>query len=145
MEWTGLRVLDMGCGSGVLGIYAAMRGASDVLLVDIDPWSVRNTRENIVLNGFSEGPSLQVREGGAGVLGPLDAGRFDVVVANINRNILLEDMAAYEATMKAESALMLSGFMAPDVDPLVEMGRSLGLEQEALRAEGEWRVLSLRK
>ena len=145
MEWTGLRVLDMGCGSGVLGIYAAMRGASDVLLVDIDPWSVRNTRENIVLNGFSEGPSLQVREGGAGVLGPLDAGRFDVVVANINRNILLEDMAAYEAMMKAESTLMLSGFMAPDVDPLVEMGRSLGLKQEALRAEGEWRVLSLRK
>ena len=145
MEWTDLCVLDMGCGSGVLGIYAAMRGASNVLLVDIDPWSIRNTRENVALNGFSEGPSIQVRQGGAGVLGPLDAGRFDVVVANINRNILLEDMAAYQTAMKAESTLMLSGFMAPDVDPLIEKGRSLGLKQTALREEGEWCVLSLRK
>ena len=145
MKWKGRRVLDMGCGSGVLGIYAAMRGASEVLLVDIDPWSVRNTRENLELNGFSEGPLMGVREGGAGVLQPSDAARFDVVIANINRNILLESMAAYCSSMSSESVLMLSGFMAPDIEPLLERGKSLGLSQMALREEGEWRVLSLRK
>ena len=74
-----------------------------------------------------------------------DAGRFDVVIANINRNILLEDMAAYVATMKANATLMLSGFMAPDVQPLVDAGRALGLERSGLIEEGEWRVLSLRR
>jgi len=145
MDWEGMRVLDMGCGSGVLGIYAAMRGASEVLLVDIDSWSVRNTRENLGLNGLSEGVSIQVREGGAGVLEQSDAGRFDVVIANINRNILLEDIAAYVTTMKDQASLMLSGFMAPDVDRLTQAGMSLGLERKGLREEGQWRVLSLRR
>lgn len=145
MEWDGLAVQDMGCGSGVLGIYAAMRGATDVLLVDIDPWSIRNTRENLGLNGLGEGEAIEVREGGAQVLTDRDAGRFDVVIANINRNILLEDMAAYVATMKDSATLMLSGFMAPDVEPLVDAGRALGMKHSGLMQEGEWRVLSLRK
>ena len=145
MDWTGRFVLDMGCGSGVLGIYAAMRGATDVLLVDIDPWSVRNTQENLELNGLQEGEAIEVREGGAQVLTDRDVGRFDVVIANINRNILLNDMAAYVATMKDSATLMLSGFMAPDVEPLVDAGRALGLERSGLMEEGEWRVLSLRR
>jgi ribosomal protein L11 methyltransferase len=68
-----------------------------------------------------------------------------VVIANINRNILLEDMATYVATMKDSAMLMLSGFMAPDVEPLVAAGRALGLERSGLMEEGEWRVLSLRR
>lgn len=145
MDWTGLKILDMGCGSGVLGIYAAMRGAAEVLLVDIDPWSVRNTRENLGLNGFSEGGEIEVREGGAGALDVRDEARFDVVIANINRNILLNDMAAYSTVMKPTSMLMLSGFMQPDVGPLLSCASACGLERVGVREEEEWRVLTLRR
>ena len=145
MDWMGLKVLDMGCGSGVLGIYAAMRGAAEVLLVDIDPWSVRNTRENIALNGYQEGAEIEVREGGANALDGRDEARFDVVIANINRNILLNDMAAYATAMKPTSRLMLSGFMQPDVNPLISCAAACGLEHAGLREEEEWRVLTLRR
>lgn len=145
MDWTGKAVLDMGCGSGVLGIYAAMRGAAEVVLVDIDPWSVRNTEENARLNGFAPGPTLDIREGGADVLRDTDAHRFDVVIANINRNILLEDLSEYGRTMKPSARLMLSGFMAPDVAPLEAASAELGLVRSGLREEAEWRILSLQR
>lgn len=145
MSWDNKRVLDMGCGSGVLGIYASLRGASEVVLVDIDPWSVRNTEENLTLNPVSKDVHHDVREGGASVLTPADRHRFDVVIANINRNILLEDFEAYFQTMAENATLMLSGFMQPDVLSLVTAGKERGLEQVSLREEGEWRVLSLRK
>jgi ribosomal protein L11 methyltransferase len=145
MDWQGQRVLDMGCGSGVLGIYASMRGASEVVLIDIDPWSVRNTEENLSLNPVSDETEHDVREGGASVLKAADAHRFDVVIANINRNILLEDFGAYVQVMAERSVLMLSGFMDPDVAPLVEAGKSHGLKEEGLRSEGEWRVLTLQR
>jgi len=144
MDWDGLSVLDMGCGSGVLGIYAAMRGARDVVFVDIDPWSVRNTEENLGLNQLAES-GFDVREGGAQVLTTEDTARFDVVLANINRNILLEDMAAYVDTMKPSSTLMLSGFLQPDVSPLEEAAAQHGLKRIGLHEEAEWRVLTLQR
>ena len=144
MDWDGLSVLDMGCGSGVLGIYAAMRGARDVVFVDIDPWSVRNTEENLGLNGL-EWAEFDVREGGAQVMTAADANRFDVVIANINRNILLADMAAYTATLKSPGMLMLSGFMQPDVAALEAAAKEFGLTRSNLREEAEWRVLTLRR
>ena len=144
MNWNGTSVLDMGCGSGVLGIYAALRGAAQVLLVDIDPWSVRNTEENVGLNGL-DGKGLVIREGGAQVLNPKDQGQFDVVIANINRNILLADFGAYVQTMAPNATLMLSGFMDPDVASLVEAGQSHGLKKTGLRREGEWCILTLQR
>lgn len=145
MDWKGRTVLDMGCGSGVLGIHAAMCGAPYVLCVDIDPWSVSNTRENVTLNGLSEGPAFEVREGGASVLGENDAHRFDVVIANINRNILLEDMEAYCKVLKPSGTLMLSGFMEPDVPSLVASAATYGLELSSVREEKEWRILTLQR
>ena len=144
MDWDGLSVLDMGCGSGVLGIYAAMRGARDVVLVDIDPWSVRNTEENLELNGLHN-RGYPVWEGGASVLTTEESARFDVVIANINRNILLEDMVAYAATLKSPGVLMLSGFMQPDVAPLEAAAQEHGLSRSNLREEAEWRILTLRR
>lgn len=144
MPWEGLSVLDMGCGSGVLGIYAAMRGASEVVFVDIDPWSVRNTEENLELNGMKD-RGLEVREGGAHVLTESDHGRFDVVIANINRNILLQDFGAYSAALKDRGFVMLSGFMGPDVDALVHKGEGHGFVKKRLHVEGEWCILTLQR
>lgn len=145
LGWEGLSVLDMGCGSGVLGIYAALRGAGDVVLVDIDAWSVRNTRENLTLNGLVEGEKCEVREGGAEALAPSDLDRFDVVIANINRNILMEDMASYCRVLRTPGTLILSGFMAPDVEALTRRAEEFGLSTQHLRSESEWRVLTLRR
>ena len=142
MDWEDRCVLDMGCGSGVLGIYAAMRGARDVVFVDIDPWSVRNTEENLGLNQLAES-GFEVREGGAQVLTTKDTARFDVVLANINRNILIEDMAAYVATLKSPGVLMLSGFLHPDLAPLERAAQKHGLSRSSLREEAQWRILSL--
>jgi len=145
MTWKGATVLDMGCGSGVLGIYAAKRHAAATLFIDIDPWSVRNTQENLALNGLGESEALEVREGGAGELKGTDAARFDVVIANINRNILLADMAAYARVLKPRGILMLSGFMEPDVPSLTAAAGGFDLEATGLRAEEEWRILTLRR
>jgi len=145
MTWKGATVLDMGCGSGVLGIYAAKRHAAATLFIDIDPWSVRNTQENLALNGLGESEALEVREGGAGELKGTDAARFDVVIANINRNILLEDMAAYGRALKPKGTLMLSGFMEPDVPALCAAAKSEGLALVAKRQEDEWRILTLQR
>lgn len=145
MDWSGKRVLDMGCGSGVLGIYAALRGASEVVLIDIDPWSVRNTIENLELNVLGPPARCEVREGGAAALKSEEKGRFDVVIANINRNILMEDMEDYSEVAAAGATLMLSGFMAPDVSILQTCAAQWGWQNPSVRAQEEWRVLTLRR
>ena len=143
--WSGLKVLDMGCGSGVLGIYAAQKGASEVMAIDIDPWSVRNTIENLQLNALEEGPMFDVREGGADQLENVSQGHFDVVIANINRNILLEDMDAYCRVLGSDGTLMLSGFMEPDINTLVDAAEQHGLQLKRTRSESEWRILTLQR
>lgn len=145
LQWSNTKVLDMGCGSGVLGIYAAHRGAEAVMAIDIDPWSVRNTRENLSLNGINVSDSFEVREGGADQLGDVDNGYFDVVIANINRNILLEDMDAYCRVLGTPGILMLSGFMEPDIGALEDAAGKHGLQLTDTRSESEWRILTLRR
>jgi len=145
LQWSNTKVLDMGCGSGVLGIYAAHSGAKEVMAIDIDPWSVRNTRENLSLNGMNESESFAVREGGVDRLSDLDNGHFDVVIANINRNILLEDMDAYCRVLGTPGTLMLSGFMEPDISALEDAAAKHGLQLTDTRCESEWRILTLRR
>ncbi|PQB03794.1 50S ribosomal protein L11 methyltransferase [Aureitalea marina] len=113
-DFDGKRVLDMGCGTSVLGILAAMRGASAVIGVDIDPWCVENSQENIEANQINEMKALQ---GGADVLS--DLGYFDSILANINRNILLSDMEQYLRVLRRpHGQLFLSGFYLQDLDVL---------------------------
>ena len=94
MELSGKCVLDMGCGTGVLAILAAMKGAAPVTAIDIEEWAYNNAMENVVLNGMT---SIRVLQGGAELLGEE---RYDVIFANINRNILLQDLPHYEAVLK---------------------------------------------
>lgn len=126
----GLKVLDMGCGTGILAILAAMQGAREVTAIDIDRWAYENAAENIRRNGYSiigdavahseaaprSGTSsclFRIELGDASLL----AGRnFDLIIANINRNILINDMAAYAACLPAGGMLYLSGFYLSDMD-----------------------------
>lgn len=132
--------LDMGCGTGVLAILAARCGARHMTAIDIDDWAVENCRENAEANGV--GARIEPLLGDARLL----AGRrFDFILANINRNILMADMPAYAATLAPGGDLLLSGFLAGDVECLLARGRELGFEPVARRERDGWQLLHLRR
>ncbi len=136
----GKRLLDCGCGTGILGIAAAKLGAEDVVCFDIDSWSVRNTRHNAGINGIT---NLYVMEGDASVLSHT-SGLFDVVVANINRNTLIDDLPQYKNVLAPRGALILSGFYSDDIPLLLEHAASLGLKETARQEINSWCLLVLK-
>lgn len=141
IDLKGKRVLDGGCGTGILGIAASKLGASEVVGYDIDEWSSENAIHNAELNGVG---NMKVMLGDASVLKSVE-GKFDVVLANINRNILLADMPAFVSVMADESLLILSGFYASDVDLLIEKASNLGLSKIDSKSDSEWTCLVLKK
>lgn len=132
----GKSVLDCGCGTGILGIAAAKLGADRVVGYDIDEWSVRNTTHNAELNGVE----VDTHEGDASVLSHI-SGVFDVVLANINRNILLHDMAEFKEVMSTDSTLILSGFYASDIPQIEAKAAELGLAMANLLSRDSWQCL----
>ena len=135
MQLEGKRVLDCGCGTGILAISALKCGASEAVGYDIDEWSVENTMHNASLNGVDS--NIQVLEGDAKVLSHVD-GLFDVVMANINRNILVADMPVFKELMSESASLLISGFYAEDIPVLVEKAESLGLVMQSKKSDGNW-------
>jgi len=133
----GLDVLDMGSGTGVLAILAAKRGARHVDAVDIDEWAAENAKENVVVNGVAD--TVDVALGDASLI---VGRRYDLILANINRNILLADMPAYVASLAPGGRLIVSGFLGIDCDILVERASSLGLEEiERTDSDGWYSIL----
>lgn len=134
----GKSILDMGCGTSILAILASMRGADPVTAIDIDDWCVNNSRDNITLNNIN---NITVELGDASLL----EGRkpFDVIIANINRNILLNDMAAYTACMHKGSEIYMSGFYVQDIDAIRSKGESLGLKFVHYREKNNWAAVKL--
>ncbi len=134
------RVLDCGCGTGILGIVASKLGASEVVGYDIDEWSADNAKANAALNGVN---NMQVLYGDASALTHI-SGLFDVVLANINRNILLNDMSAYVEVMASKARLVMSGFYEEDIPLLLDKATSLGLEETGRKKKDEWCCLQLK-
>lgn len=137
----GKRVLDCGCGTGILGIAALKLGAEAVVGFDIDEWSVENTQHNAAIN---EVDNIEVFHGDAHVLSHV-SGVFDVVLANINRNILLNDMPTYLEIMNAGSVLIISGFYEEDVKLLDEKAKTLGLVKTSQKTDNNWCCLTFIK
>ena len=129
----GKSVLDMGCGTSILAILASMRGADPITAIDIDDWCVNNSRDNIALNGIE---NITVEWGDANLLKGREP--FDVIIANINRNILLADMAQYAACMHSGSELFMSGFYVEDIPVIQEKAESLGMEFIHHREKNNW-------
>lgn len=134
MDLTGKSVLDCGCGTGILGIVALRLGANRVLGYDIDEWSSENAKHNAALNGVD---NLDVLLGDASVLDGVKE-EFDVVIANINRNILLNDMTAFRSHLKTGGRLILSGFYETDVPMLEQAAKNNGLTIIDVVTDEEW-------
>ena len=140
MDLKGKNVLDCGCGTGILSIVAGKCGARKVCGYDIDEWSVRNTIENAATNNVV----LEVKEGNRQVISDFNE-KFDVVIANINRNILLADMPTFVEAMKPQATLILSGFYEEDVALLEEKAVSLGLKKNQCQANRSWTCLTFHR
>lgn len=134
------RVLDCGTGTGILGLTASKLGAKEVVGYDIDEWSVENAKHNALLNGVD---NMEVLFGNSSVLNHI-SGVFDVVMANINRNILLDDMRLFRSVMNTDATLILSGFYEEDVLVLLEKANELGLHETARHTDNNWTCLVLK-
>ncbi len=138
-EWEGKSVLDMGCGTGVLAILAEMKGATTLDAIDIDNWCYLNTLENVERNNCK---NIKVYEGTAELL---EGKQYDVVIANINRNILLEDIPTYSKCLSSGGKLFLSGFYTEDVSAIEEVCNKNGLKFENKLVEDNWTAASFIK
>ena len=138
-----LRVLDCGTGTGILSICALKLGAASAIGYDIDEWSVDNARHNAVINQVDD--RFTALLGDASILyNNKVEGLFDLVLANINRNILLNDMPLFRQKMAPDARLILSGFYTDDIPLLVERAATLGLTLESQKQDNSWACLTFR-
>ncbi|MBR6442020.1 MAG: 50S ribosomal protein L11 methyltransferase [Bacteroidales bacterium] len=143
----GLRVLDMGCGTAILAILASMRGAEQVEAIDIDEWAYRNALENIDRNHCK---NIHCALGDASYLKGVHGStpiQFDLVIANINRNILLRDMEAYVSVLSHRQPggiILFSGFYTADIPALAAKAESLGLILANTRERDGWAAIEVR-
>ena len=136
----GKRVLDMGCGTGILSILAAKTGAREITGIDIDEWAYNNAMENIRANGLT---NITIKIGDARLLEA--EAPFDVILANINRNILLEDMPHYVAKLLPQGLLIMSGFYLQDLPLIQERATQSGLTFMTYREDKNWVAASFYK
>ncbi len=139
-NWTGKRGLDMGSGTGVLAIVAVLKGAAHMDAVDIDEWADENCRENIAVNGVADRVTPLLGDASL-----LPGRKYDFVLANINRNILLADMPVYAETLVGEGELLMSGILEGDIPVISERAESLGLTVTGSRLKDGWAVICCRK
>lgn len=125
-------VLDMGCGTAILSILASLRGAKSVTGVDIDEWAYENARENVRLNHVT---NVNVLLGGSD---RVNGNEYDIILANINRNILLENMNAYAACMHIGSELYMSGFYKEDISVICDEAAKYGLIMDSFIEKNRW-------
>ncbi len=137
MDLQGKSLLDMGCGTAVLAILASLRGANPITAVDIDNWCTENAVENMALNKID---NIDVILGDARVL---EGKHFDVILANINRNILLMDMERYAACLNPNGTLIMSGFYTEDIPMLEEKANALGLHLVAQHSKDNWAMIKV--
>ena len=124
-------VLDIGCGTGILAILAAQLGAKKVDAFDIDEWSVENSRENFELNNVS----ISVRQG---IIQDQPTAKYDILLANINRNILIDQIPLYVDFMAEESVIVVSGFYEKDIADIENVATANGLQKTATLTKNNW-------
>ncbi|MDD2286594.1 MAG: 50S ribosomal protein L11 methyltransferase [Paludibacter sp.] len=139
MDLNGKTVLDMGCGTAILAVLAAKKGARQVTAIDIDTWCVENSIENIERNKV---PDIEVLLGNADLL----AGKsFNIIIANINRNILLNDIKKYAACLGKGDALYMSGFYVDDIPVIEQEAARYNITLVSYKEKNNWAVVKMTK
>lgn len=135
----GLNILDMGCGTAILGMLCSKKGANSITGIDIEEWAYNNAHESLDLNGVT---NMELLLGGADLL---TNQQFDLVLANINRNILLDDMHAYAKVLKKNGQIFFSGFYLEDLPKMTEEAKKHGLTLISQKTENKWTAAAYSK
>ncbi|MDR2949175.1 MAG: 50S ribosomal protein L11 methyltransferase [Prevotella sp.] len=138
-DFSGKSLLDMGTGTAILAILASMRGADPIIAIDIDQWAYDNAMENLKINNID---NVKVEIGGAELLGSTT---FDVILANINRNILLNDIHSYVSVLNTGGSLYMSGFYVEDIPVITEECNKNGLTFISNTTKDNWTAVKFRK
>lgn len=139
MDFSGKHVLDMGCGTGILGILSGMLGSPDITAIDIDQWSYDAAVENAQVNQIV---GMSVFLGDAGLLGPLT---FDIILANIQKNVILNDLPAYAGVLNPGGQLLVSGFYTSDGADIENVAAKCNLKAEASLEKNGWALMVFRR
>ena len=139
LDLHGKTVLDMGCGTGILAILSAQKGAKDICAIDIDEWSYKNSLENIKLNSIK---NVNVALGDKRLI---DNRYYNIIYANINKNILIADIPVYAANIHQGGKLLLSGFYKKDYDDINKIAIENGLQLINQRGKNNWLMLNYLK
>lgn len=131
-DMNGKNVLDMGCGTGILGILASMKGAKKVTAIDIDEWSFTGATENAALNKIE---NMVVKQGDASLLGNE---KFDIILANIHKNVLMNDLPSYSDVLLPGGMLVMSGFYTEDIPDIKSKAESVGMKDEGFKTKNNW-------
>jgi ribosomal protein L11 methyltransferase len=132
-------VLDMGSGTGILSILASKLGARDLVGIDFDEWAFENAKQNSVLNNIS---NIHFINGDSSNIGNV---KYDIILANINRNIILNDIAIYVSAMEDSAEILLSGFLEEDTHLILNKTKQLGLDLVVSKNKNKWQMLHLRR
>ena len=139
MDLEGKTVLDMGCGTGILGMLASLKGAKSVIAIDIDTWSFESAVENARLNNIL---NLEAKLGDASLLG---TEKYEIIFANIHKNVIINDLPIYESVLQSGGKLFLSGFYTHDMPDVKAKAESLGLIETGFQEKNNWVVYSFEK
>ncbi len=139
MELAGKTVLDMGCGTGILGMLASLKGAKQITSIDIDTWAFESTVENARLNNIQ---NIEAKLGNASILG---SETYDIIFANIHKNVIINDLPVYANILNSEGRLLLSGFYKTDMPDVKEVADSLGLLEIGCHEKNNWVVYEFEK
>lgn len=138
-EMENRNILDMGCGTGILGILASKKGAKKITAIDIDEWSYTGAKENARLNQIE---NMEVKLGDAHLLG---SEKFDIIFANIHKNVLINDMPAYSEVLKPDGMLVMCGFYTDDIPDIKAKAENLGLKDAGFKSNNNWVAYSFVK
>jgi ribosomal protein L11 methyltransferase len=134
------KILDMGCGTAVLAILAEKKGANELIAIDNDEWAYRNSTENIERNNSK---AIKVLLGDSSLL--KDESNFDLIIANINRNVLLEDITDYSKCLKSKGYLLMSGFYREDIEIIKNKASQFQLEMKRYILNNNWAATVFQK
>tara|TARA_B100000767_G_scaffold273917_1_gene305422 strand:+ start:4977 stop:5813 length:837 start_codon:yes stop_codon:yes gene_type:complete len=132
LDLVGSKVLDMGCGTGVLAILAIKKGASHADAIDVESWCYENTKENALLNNCSD---IDPYKGDSSLL---KYKKYDVIIANINKNVLLQDIPVYASSLNKEGVLLISGFYTADIKDIQQVSETVNLKYRSYLERDNW-------